>query len=82
MIEFGLNSNDNGNEEQQIEVDLAQVLFKLGFLSTLTPTSSAPTANSDQRPKTNLLNQFICTLEDKEQKSTFKKNLFTALAAI
>ena len=66
MIEVGLGANDNGNEEKAIEVDLAHVLFKLGFLSTLTPTSSAPTANSEQRPKTNLLNQFVCTLEDQE----------------
>ena len=36
----------------------------------------------DPEAKTNYFEQYICILDDKDQKTAFKANLFTVLAAI
>ena len=59
--------------DETVQVDLAIVLFHLGFLKSLNPHKDS------QRT---LLDQYICTLDDNQQKQAFKTNLFNVLAAI
>lgn len=54
-------------------MDIALILFKLGFLSQI----SSPKDTSKS-----LLGIYEATLDDKEQKRAFKLNLFSVLNAI